>query len=251
MAAFARGCLAEARAIVSNRAQRRAMTMGVSRFNPRASGRRGVTRLAAALVAGLMLACGEAPTQPKPLTDCTMLGVTVPHTLEVGQTVRLTAFLEHCRPMYLPLDSDRITWQSLDSAVASVSADSLTAFAEGPAVIQATFGNMTQQSLVIVGANLPKPGLAVPARFRLYGSPAMSVYQRGSFGAFAVMTDGTVTRVSAVSAWRSSDPSVAGLSATSGDVADRAVDAFSAGAATITANYQGMSTALSIQVTQN
>lgn len=180
-----------------------------------------------------------------------MLGVTVPHMLEVGQTVRLTAFLEHCRPMYLPLDSDRVTWQSLDLAVASVSADTVTALAQGAAVIQATFGHMTQQSLVIVGTNLPQPGISVPARFRLYGSPAMSVYQRGSFGAFAVMTDGTVTRVSSASAWRSSDPAVAGLSGTTGDVADRAVDAFSVGAATITASYQGMSAALSIQVTQN
>jgi hypothetical protein len=211
-----------------------------------------VKRLAAPLVlilaSILALACDDNPAQPEPLTDCSILGVIVPRTLDVGQTVRLSAFLDHCRPMYLPLDPAMVAWQSLDPAVASVSADTLTGVARGPAVVQGAYGNMTQQALVIVGGNLPQPGTPVQMRLRIYGAPIMSVQQRAAFGAFAVLADGTVARVSSAATWESSRPSVAALSGVTGDGADRAVDALRAGAARITAGYQGSSAEMMIEV---
>jgi len=207
-----------------------------------------VKRLAALLVLILALACDDTPTQPEPLTDCAILGVIVPRTLDIGQTVRLSAFLEHCRPMYLALDPAVVPWQSLDPAVASVNADTLTGVARGPAVVQATYGNMTQQALVIVGGNLPQPGPAIQMRLRIYGAPVMSVQQRATFGAFAVLADGTVARVSSAATWQSSSATVAALSGVTGDGADRAVDALRAGAASITASYQGLSAEMSSEV---
>jgi hypothetical protein len=203
------------------------------------------------LIVVAALACDRNTTQPEPLTDCTILGLIVPRTLEVGQTLRLSAFLEHCRPMYLPLDSGQVAWQSLDPSVASVDGDTIRGLAPGPAVVQLTFGSMTQQALVIVGANLPQPGPPAAVAVRIYGSPTMSVSQRASFGAFAVMADGTAARISSAAAWGSSDPSVAGLSGLTGDVGDRAVDAFHGGTVSISASYQGMSAALTVLVHQN
>jgi hypothetical protein len=211
-----------------------------------------LSRAGAPLVIAVTLACGRSssPAQPAPLTDCTILGVVVPSNLEVGETRRLTAYLEHCRPMYLPLDPAQVSWQSLDPAVASVSGDNLTAVARGPAIIQGTYGRMTQQALVIAGVNPPQPVPSSPVGFRIYGSPSMSVYQRAAFGGFAVMADGTVIRVSSAS-WQSSNPAIAGPAGQDGGSAERAVDAFSAGATRITATYQGVASALSVQVHQN
>jgi hypothetical protein len=195
-----------------------------------------------------MSACEESPTQPAPLSDCTILGVVVPSSLRLGESRPLSAFLEHCRPMYLPLDSSRVAWQSLDPATALVVADTITGNAPGPAVVEGAYGNMTQQALVIVAANVPQPGPGTVPRLGIYGCPDMAVSQRGTFGAFAVMNDGTVTRVSAAATWQSSNPSVAGLSGVANDVNDRSVDAFAVGAARITATYQGMSATFSVQV---
>ena len=114
-------------------------------------------------------------------------------------------------------------------------------------MVQGAYGNMTQQALVIVGGNLPQPG-PVQMRLRIYGAPIMSVQQRAAFGAFAVLADGTVARVSAAATWQSSSPSVAALSGVTGDGADRAVDALRAGAARITASYQGSSAEMMIEV---
>jgi hypothetical protein len=211
-----------------------------------------VKKLAAPLVlilaSILALACDDNPAQPEPLTDCSILGVIVPRTLDVGQTVRLSAFLEHCRPMFLPLDPAMVAWHSLDPAVATVNADSITGVARGPAVVQGTYGNMTQQALVIVGGNLPQPGTPGQMRLRIYGAPDMSLQQRAAFGAFAVLGDGTVARVSSAATWQSSSPSVAALSGVTGDGADRAVDALRAGAARITASYQGSLAEMLIEV---
>jgi hypothetical protein len=193
------------------------------------------------------LACHKAPLQPDPLTECIILGVIVPPALERGETRRLSAFLEHCRPMYLPLDPGTVSWQSLDPGVASISGDVLTGVARGAAVIQGTYGNMTQQALVTVDLAAPQPG-AAPARLRAYGCPSMSVSQRGAFGVFAVMSDGTIANVSSAATWRSSNPPVAGLTGVTGAAADRAIDAFIGGAATVTAVYQGLSATVSVQV---
>ena len=204
----------------------------------------------AVLATALTFACGGPPTQPAPLTDCTMLGVIVPSNLEVGETRRLSAFLEHCRPMYLPLDPGSVTWLSLDPAVASVSGDVITGTAQGAAILQGTFGHMTQQALVMVGATLVAPGPGVPARIRVYGCPSMTVNQRGAFGALAIMPDGTMSRVSSFVTWQSSNPRVAGASDIPAGT-ERTMDAFSEGSARITATYLGLSNALSVQVQQN
>jgi hypothetical protein len=205
--------------------------------------------LAAALALSATLACDKsgAPVQPEPLTDCTILGVAVPRTLEVGETRRLTAFLEHCRPMYFPLASDQVTWKSLDSGLASVSGDTLTAIAPGPAIVQCTFGEMTQQAVVVVHGMPQQPGLPAPV-LRMYGSPVMAVDQRAEFGAFVIGTNGTVTHVSSSAAWASSNLAVAAPAGLWGDIPGRAVDAFSQGRTRITASYQGMAAAMSVQV---
>lgn len=208
-------------------------------------GRRLIVFLA--LAAGVF-ACDEAPLQPDPLTDCAILGVIAPTTLAAGESRRLSAFLEHCRPMYFPLDSGQVNWQSLDPGVASISGDTLTAVARGAAVIQGTYGDMTQQALVMVDASMAQPGQGAPARVRVYGCPSMSVSQRGAFGAFAIMTDGSIGSVSSAAVWRSSDPSVAGLTGVTGAAGDRAVDAFAPGTATVTATYQGLSATIPVLV---
>jgi hypothetical protein len=207
-------------------------------------------RLAAPLLIAGTLACDRAssPEQPAPLTECTILGVIVPANLEVGDTRPLSAYLEHCRPMYLPLGSGQVSWQSLDPAVAVVSGDTVTAIARGPAVIQGAYGAMTQEALVIVGVNPSQPPSAA-ARLRVYGAPSMTLYQRAAFSAFALTADGTVIRLTSAS-WQSSSPAVAGLTGIGGS-AEQTLDAFRAGATRITATYQGISSALSVQVHQN
>jgi hypothetical protein len=207
-----------------------------------------VGRLSVPLVAVIaVFSCDKAPLQPEPLTDCIILGVIVPPTLEAGESRKISAFLEHCRPMYLPLDPSSVSWQSLDSGVASINGNTITAVTRGAAVIQGTYGNMTQQAVVSVGLPASPSGI-VPTRLRVYGCPSMSVSQRGAFGAFAVMPDGTIANVSSAATWRSSDPSVVGVSGVTGAVADRALDAFTGGAATVTATYQGLSATVPVQV---
>jgi hypothetical protein len=210
-------------------------------------------RCLAALITAVALilpaACARTPSQPEPLTDCTILGAVVPAVLQVGETGRMSAYLEHCRPMYLPLSPEQVGWQSLDPSVASVSADTITALARGTAVVQVTYGRMTQQALVVVSTSGSQPLPPVPARFRIYGCPEMSVLQRCAFGAISVATDGTVSRVSSSATWSSSDPSVAGISGPAN--ADQGVDGFRAGTARISALYQGVAATLGVQVHQN
>jgi hypothetical protein len=209
-----------------------------------------VRHLAVFSTVGLIVsfACARTPSQPEPLTDCTILGAIVPSFMQIGETARVSAYLEHCRPMYLPLDPERVAWQSLDPSVASLSGDTIVALARGTAVVQVTYGRMTQQALVVVSASGPQPAPPVPARFRIYGCPEMSVSQRCAFGAIAVATDGTVSRVSSGATWSSSDPSVAGIAGPAN--ADQGVDGFRAGTARITALYQGVAATLGVQVHQ-
>jgi hypothetical protein len=66
--------------------------------------------VATVLVTTAALACDGSsnPERPAPLKDCTILGLVVPANVEVGETRPLAACLEHCRPMYLPLDPDKV-----------------------------------------------------------------------------------------------------------------------------------------------
>jgi hypothetical protein len=72
--------------------------------------------------------------------------------------------------------------------------------------------------------------------------------QRGRFGVFAVFDNGSVTRVSSSAVWTSTRPSGAGFSGLTGDVPDRAVDAFSAGSTRIIATYQGLTATMTVEV---
>jgi hypothetical protein len=188
------------------------------------------------------------PTQPAPLTDCAIFGVTGASSVPVGGTGALSGFLEFCRPNYLPLSADSIVWESLDPAIASVNLGVVTGIAPGPAVIQARYGGMSQQVLVLVEGTSGQPGSSSPIRLRMYGSPIMKVLQRGLFGVFAVFDNGTISRVSPSAVWTSSRPYVAGLSGVGGGLADRTVDAFSAGSTRLTATYQGLTATMTVEV---
>jgi hypothetical protein len=196
-------------------------------------------------------ACGssESPTQPPPLTtECVFLVLGTPSTLDVGETRRMGAGIELCYPNYLPLSPDQVVWHSVDPSVASVSGDMVTGVVPGPAVVQCTYGNITQQALVIVGSNLPQSGPSRAVRLRIFGSPTMGLRQRASFGAFITAADGTVSRVSAAAVWNSTEPAVAGLLPASSGVSDRAVEAYRTGSASIRAVYQGMTATMAVEV---
>jgi hypothetical protein len=201
----------------------------------------------AGLALAAVLACnGESPVQPAPLTDCAILGVSGPSVVNVGESAGFSAFLESCRPSYLPLGPDQGVWSSVDPAIASVSRSIVTGVAPGAAIIQITYGGMSQQALVTVGGTAAQPG-TVPVRLGIYGAPIMRPLQRAAFGAFLVTGDGTVTRVSSAAAWKSSSPAVAGLTGVTGEFGDRAVDAFKTGSTTITVAYQGMTTTMRVE----
>ena len=201
--------------------------------------------LAAALALGVTLACDRsgAPVQPEPLTDCTILGVTVPRTVEVGETRKLSAFLEHCRPMYSPLAS--VAWKSLDSGLASVSGDTLTAIAPGAAIVQCTFGRITQQSVVVVQGASQQPG--APA-LRMYGCRSWPSTSARSLGAFVIGTNGTVTHVSSSAVWGIVGPGRRSARGIVVQYLPGGTDVFSQGRTRVTASYQGMAAAMSVQV---
>jgi hypothetical protein len=212
---------------------------------------RGFVQRALAGIALVVLAgCHDSrtPVQPAPLTDCAIFDIGGSSSVAVGGTSTLGGFLEFCRPNYLPLSPESITWESLDPANASVNRGVVSGIAAGPAVIQGTYGGMSQQVLVMVQGASPPPESPSPTRLRMYGSPTMKVLQRGRFGVFAVLQNGSVTRVSSSAVWTSSRPSVAGFSGLTGDVPDRAVDAFSGGSTRIMATYQGLTATMTVEV---
>jgi hypothetical protein len=187
---------------------------------------------------------GERPTEPTRPADCVYFSLTVPRTLNVGETAALTAFRESCRPMFFPLDPSTIAWQSLDPAVLSISANIATGIAPGAAIVQGTFGDMTSQAIVVVGT--PQPGPAGVARLRLMGSPSMALSQSAAFTVFEELTNGAVSNVSSAAQWRSSDSAVAGIVDRFGDRVE--IHAFRSGSATITASVNGRSVALAVRV---
>jgi len=213
--------------------------------------RGSVQRVLAGIALSVLAGCHDSrtPAQPAPLTDCAIFDISGISSVAVGGTSRLDGFLEFCRPNYLPLSPESITWESLDPAIASINLGVVNGIAAGPAVIQGTYGRMSQQMLIMVQATSGPPDSPSPIRLRMYGSPTMRVLQRGRFGVFAVFDNGSVTRVSPSAVWTSSRPSVAGLSRLTGDIPDRAVDAFSAGSTQISATYQGLTATMTVEVT--
>ena len=147
--------------------------------------------------------------------------------------------------MFLPLSADLITWTSLDPGIASVDGGVVRGLAAGPAVIQGTYGRMSQQVLVVVeGAS--SPGSASAIRLRIVGCPTMTVLQRGAFGAFAVFENGAVSRVTAD--WGSSRPAVAGFTPAGAGTEARSLDAFSAGTTRVVAQYQRLIATMPVEV---
>jgi hypothetical protein len=147
--------------------------------------------------------------------------------------------------MFLPLASDLITWVSLDPSIASVDGGIVRGIAPGAAVIQGTYGRMSQQVMVMIEGT-PPPGSSAPIRVRMFGCPTMTVLQRGAFGVFASFENGAVSRVAAV--WGSSRPAVAGFVTASAGDQDRALDAFSAGTTRIVAQYQRLTATMTVEV---
>jgi len=212
--------------------------------------RGSVQQALAGIALSVLAGCQDSrtPVQPAPLSDCAIFEISGISSVAVGGTSTLGGFLEFCRPNYLPLSPESITWESLDPAIASVNVGVVNGIATGPAVIQGTYGGMSQQVLVTVEGASGPPGSPPPIRLRMYGSPTMKVLQRGRFGVFAVLENGSVTRVSPSAVWTSSRPSVAGFSGLTGEVPDRAVDAFSAGSTRIIATYQGLTATMTVEV---
>jgi len=212
--------------------------------------RGSVQRALAGIALSVLAGCQDSrtPAQPAPLTDCAIFDIGGISSVAVGGSSRLGGFLEFCRPNYFPLSPESIAWESLDPSIASVNLGVVTGNATGPAVIQGTYGRMSQQVLVVVQGASGPPGSPSPIRLRMYGSPTMKVLQRGRFGVFAVLDNGSVTRVSPSAVWTSTRPSVAGFSGLSGDVPDRSVDAFSAGSTRIMATYQGLTATMTVEV---
>ena len=188
------------------------------------------------------------PPTPPPLTDCHWLGITAPPTMDVGETRTLGVFRQFCRPNFFPLTNDQVTWTSTNPDVASVNRGVVTTRMRGAAVIGAASGRTSQQVLIIVGTEGEPP--ASPGVFAIYGSPAMTRGQKGSFGAYTVTGDGTVARVTTLSEWRSSNPAVLGASgpALPGGEESRSFDAHSTGAALITATYRGAIASMVVDV---
>jgi hypothetical protein len=176
-------------------------------------------------------------------------GFEAPASFAVGGTAALGAYQESCRPMFLPLSPDVIVWTSLDPGTAAVSGSTLRGLAAGAAVLQAAYGGMHQQALIVVGGSAAPPGASTPLRLRMYVAPVMRVGQRAQFGVFAEFGDGTVSQVSAAAAWTAANPAIAGFAGPGSD-ASRPVDAFAAGAARLTATYRGLSATMTIDVRQ-
>ena len=156
--------------------------------------------------------------------------------------------------MFLPLPRESVVWQSLDPSIATVAGDMVTGVAPGPAVIQVTYGLMTQQTLSIVGGADVPPGSTVPLRLRMYGAPVMIESQQAKFGVFAEFADGTVSSVTSLAVWSSSRQAIAGFPAATGTEwrpADtRPVDAYAAGSTRLTATYRGLTASLTVDVQQ-
>jgi len=151
--------------------------------------------------------------------------------------------------MFLPLAPNQIVWESLDPAIASVTLGVVSGLAPGVAVIQGTYGNMSQQVVVAVGPMPDPPPSARVVRLRIYGAPAMRVSQRAGFGVLPVFDNGTTGRASVSAVWTSSKPSIAGLSPQPA-LSGVNIDAFSVGSAALTASYQGLTATMTVSVQQ-
>lgn len=179
---------------------------------------------------------------PAALEDCHWLGISGPDALASSERVTLSVFRQFCRPNFLPLTNDQVSWRSVDAAVATVSNGVVSAVAPGAAVIEATFGVITQQKLIVItGATSPSSG---STRLRIVGAPSMTVTQRGFFVAFVEMADRSIRVVPAQ--WQSSDAGT--LSLLAAGVEQRQFDALRSGSARVTANAEGLTATFDVVI---
>ena len=186
------------------------------------------------LALAVFAACSDkspAPTQPPDSTDCVYFTITAPRTLAVGESARLGAFQESCRPMFLPIDPTAVTWISLDPNVLSLTGTSVFGTSPGVAVVQGTHADRSSQAVVTVGG--PQPGPATVTRLRLVGPPMMTVGQRSTFRLIEEMSNATFAEVTDAIQWRSSSPAVVAILGETANTIE--IHAWQSGTATITA----------------
>jgi hypothetical protein len=202
-------------------------------------------RPAAALALALGLACsGDRPAAPTRPDDCVYFNITVPTTLNLGQTAPLGAFRESCRPMFLPIDPALVVWTSLDPGVAAIGGTSVTGTSAGIAVLQGTHGDMSAQALVRVGAPQPAPG--TPVRLRLLAPPVMAVGQRSALTLYQELSNATVVNVSGTAQFQSSNPAVVAVLSPSAIGVE--IHAFQSGSSTMTATHEGRRVTVEVRV---
>jgi YD repeat-containing protein len=136
-----------------------------------------------------------------------------------------------------------VTWSSTNSSVASINN---TAGSQGQATAVANgFSQITAQSGTIVGA----AALTVKSLVAMTVNPASTTILRGAtqqFVAQAVFDDGTNSNVTQNATWSSSNPAVATISNTTSS--QGLATAVSTGSTVVTANFQGVTTSVTLNV---
>ena len=124
------------------------------------------------------------------------------------------------------------TWGSSNAGVVSLAAGGIaTAVAPGNAFVQATYGGKTGQTPVTVAASKLVSIVVTPA------GQTMATGTTHQFTATGQFSDGTVSDLTDVVTWQTSDAAIATVGATTNR---GLVSAVGAGTATITASYQGL-----------
>lgn len=134
-----------------------------------------------------------------------------------------------------------VVWSSSNTGVASVNAGLLTAVATGSATVTATFGSTTASTNVTVTSAVLS-SLAV--------TPANSTIALGTtlqFAAVGTFSDNTTQNLTTTATWNSANTAVATVGNTSG--VKGLASSVSAGAATITASWGGISGSTTLTVT--
>ncbi|MCP4600110.1 MAG: hypothetical protein GY847_06160 [Proteobacteria bacterium] len=176
----------------------------------------------------------------------TSLSVTpVQASLAVGSTERLQATAIFSDGSSSNVTSDA-TWISSNTSIASVvdmgrmNVGEVTAILPGTATITATYEGVSANSTItvteamVVSVNLQPSMISVP------------IGTEANFAATAIYDDNTSENVTNAATWISSNPEVAAINSTRRG----AVIALSAGTATITATYDGVSGTVIIEVTE-
>jgi Bacterial Ig-like domain (group 2) len=195
---------------------------------------RQVSFLLLAALAAFSAACTDSPSPTSPSSGG-VIAVTVSGTAPgVGAVAQFAATAALSNSSSRPVTGEA-TWQSSNTAVAMVSGGTVTGVSVGEADISASYQNVTGK-LHITIALTP----AAVTMVTVTGT-APDVGATSPFTANATLNDGTVQNVTSLSTWRSSNPSVATVSA-------GGVTGVAAGQADITATYQNATGSIHIAV---